>query len=853
MRPEQMGSLENKLWIVNSNPKRGDSMGPMSSSVGKQFCSIMVGCGRNISEVRFDYMVAKVPPPGKMKKPIEHFQDIGIFDAELDMLKARIREFKPNIVLGLGAEVQRHLLGVTNLNKWRGHAIWSDELQCKIMITYDPYHANNQRRVPKEQKPGQYMTLMKADIAKAVRESETPYMMHDDPDLIFAPSYEQTVQELTRMIDEAKIVSYDIEVFEPYEGRLIDCIGFCDNTERAICVPFYMQDPDNKVVRYFSDERQHFHVWQLVKELMESQIPKVAQNSSFDTTMLMKYYGVNVQNLVWDTMVIQHCLYCDLPKDLGTLISLYTNLPYHKYMIHEAGNVARWKYNAADAVANLHVMQGQIREIFEIEGVVPPALPRNGAIPQALFDIPFMQHYYKVCNPAIASCVYMHIAGVKVDSSLRESVIEMESGYIDQLDEALNMAIPIPLHKNKKNPQNFNPKSPQQKGTLFYDILGCKHQRNKGKITTDKNALKAFLSDDREYVSVLAKACIEAKAADARLLKFKVEPDDGYIRTQYDVTGTDTGRLASKESDVMRAGTNLQNVAKGPQRQMLIPEDGEEFALVDLYAAEAYLNALDAGEMEMLKMISGPEEDNVVHRWGMRIMNAKVAEKYKIHNWMQRTTFENWPDECEDANYTYKDAKQSIHGLNYAVEPPMMSRESGLPISVTSWQYAMYHTKFPGIKGRMTRINTDIKRTKSLTSALGRRRFFMMDVCQDLFKVAYAWPSQSTIGEITICAQNYLHMISDMHEAGYGGVPFMRPVLNTHDGLAIRIKQGTREDVIPWICNAFNIPLVLNDLEIRIPVSIGFAPNFNDMEDEDVYFYPNKWLDKSTIPNGDML
>ena len=79
--------------------------------------------------------------------------------------------------------------------------------------------------------------------------------------------------------------------------------------------------------------------------------------------------------------------------------------------------------------------------------------------------------------------------------------------------------------------------------------------------------------------------------------------------------------------------------------------------------------------------------------------------------------------------------------------------------------------------------------------------------------------------------------MSDLHELGYP-VPFCRPVLNTHDGLAIRINEGTREEVIPYILRAFNIPLTVNKRTITIPISIGFAPNFNDMKSEDVYFYP---------------
>lgn len=287
---------------------------------------------------------------------------------------------------------------------------------------------------------------------------------------------------------------------------------------------------------------------------------------------------------------------------------------------------------------------------------------------------------------------------------------------------------------------------------------------------------------------------------------------------------------------MLPAGTNLQNIAKGPQRQMLLPEEGEEFALVDLYAAEAYLNALDAGENDMLKIISGTDCTDVEQLFGCRVMTAETATNYKIHNWMKDITYEKFPAECKAANYTYKDAKQTIHGLNYGVLPDTMSRESGLPVSVTQWQFSYYHGKFPGITTRMGRVDNELKNNHYLTTSLGRRRIFIQEFSQKLKNQGYAWPNQSTIGEIAILAFSYLHLISNLHEAG-GDYPLCKPSLNTHDGLAVRIKRGTREEVIPYILNAFRIPLMLHGITIIIPVSIGFGDNFNDMTEEKVYFY----------------
>ena len=194
---------------------------------------------------------------------------------------------------------------------------------------------------------------------------------------------------------------------------------------------------------------------------------------------------------------------------------------------------------------------------------------------------------------------------------------------------------------------------------------------------------------------------------------------------------------------------------------------------------------------------------------------------------------EVFPKEVEEAKFDYKGAKQFVHSLNYDVEPPRMAKESGMPINVCEWVYQFYHNKFPGIKTRQFRIKKEVERERCLTSFLGRKINFIQPLSHDLYKRAYAWPSQSTIGELAILAMTkvyYIGIASSLKK----DLPWLFPSLNTHDGLAIRVKKGNREKVEKVIRDAFNIPLEKWGIRITIPVEIGFAPNFNDMEKDSV-------------------
>jgi len=828
-----MGNLSSPLWIVTTAPKNVDTGGPMSCTTSKEVVQYLYTLGLTVEDIRFEYLWYKPLPKGGGLFAIPTDE----WSHSVNELKDRIMTHKPNLVLMMGQDCLKIFHKQNKLSDWMGHILWNEELGCKVMYTYDPFMAYLQRFVDKKEKPGQYMTLLRNHLRKVSEEYKTKEIAKFEANYIIAPSFSTAKEYLLGMLEKAEIISFDIETLEPYTGRLMDCIGLAYKWNEAICIPFYFKDAQG-LQRYWHNDAEHYEIYSLVKRVLESNIPKVAQNSQFDITMLKKYSDIDTKNLVWDTMIAAHNLYCDLPKSLGTLISLYTNLPYHKFLVHSTRLQDRWEYNAADAVANLHVMSGEIKEFALSEKTCVKCKDNLNTFCTPcpnFYATDAGRHYLSVTNMAIEHCIDMHIAGVRIYKPMRDKILLEETTHIKDIIHALNEVIPYQLGKGKDG-MALNPNATSDKIGLFYIIFNCIPKYNKNALTTDRDALESFLEDERKYVRILAKALITYSESKASISKFVVEPDEGYIRTKYDLAGTDTGRLASTESDVMLAGTNLQNIAKGPQRQMIIPEPGEEFALVDLYAAEAYLNALDAGETEMLHMISGIDSTNVEYKYGVRVMSAQEAEKYKIHNWMQKVTQEKFPEECKKHNYTYKLAKQSIHGLNYGVNPETMSRESGLPTTVTQWQFSYYHNKFPGIAARMGRVDNELRNNHFLTTSLGRRRVFVQDYSSALKNIGYAWPNQSTIGEVAILALSYLHLISNIHEKT-GKYVWCKPTLNTHDGLAIRIKKGTREQVIPYILNAFRIPLTLRHTSIIIPISIGFGDNFNDMSDEMVYFY----------------
>lgn len=787
------GPLDARVWVI------GDKLEQQSVVEKKIFVGSSGTMLRNklayagFQNVRFECLVDIRPPNDEFGFFENTPEAMEYLRKSVTALKERILNAKPNIVILLGAGPLRYLLGYRSVDDWRGHLVWSEEFKTKMITTYHPTICIRQRYIKKKrvnenvtEYPGQYEALFMADITKAERNSHTRELNFPKVDIITQPTFTQVMDELDWLEANAKILSYDIETVGV---NLVDCISLAATPTRTISIPFYHVGY-REIYPYWKGD-QLVQIFSRVKQILESDIPKVAQNSQYDTVFLGRNYNVHVRNIVWDTMVASHNLYCELPKDLGSLIALYTDFPYHKHMMKED----RWTYNALDSSSTLAVMEGQQKE-FE-------NYPRG------------LAHYKNVTNFALRPLVNMQLVGTKVNLALREFSINREHAVMTDIMESFDKIFPVKVSKDTKifKGHKFNIASPKAKSWLFYDKFNQRKIFNKGKPTTDDNAMDKWAESKTEFISLLAQGISKYQHAKAMHAKMSVALDAGRMHFSFSVTGTITGRLNCRET-FWGSGTNGQNLKAGVQRQQLEPDDGEEYCVVDLWAAEAFTTAIEADEENLLKLL---------------------AAGYKIHTWLYDNTINRWPEECkvlgfDNAKYAYKYFKQLIHSMNYGSEPTNMARESGLPLPVCEWVYKFYHAAFPRIKVRQIRIIEQLKNSRILTSLLGRSRVFLAPYSEDLKNDAYAWPSQSCIGEITVIAMSKLFYSGLISE--FTGMPWTFPSLNTHDGIVIRCKLGHREEIKKIIKDNFNIPLGKD--KIVVPVEVGWAKNFNDVEDKEI-------------------
>lgn len=279
--------------------------------------------------------VCPVEPPGDNLAAVGW--DSPTIQHHLDQVEANIRHWKPTLLLAVG-DAPFHLakngrLEIPPIAKgsyrypdsiwnWRG-SILQGWLGLKVVGTLHPQSAFI---------GWENSALIRADIARAVSESETAYVPLPDPEMWIPNSFDAAFSRLnyyTKLEDGASL-SIDIE------GGVsgVTAIAFStdnlgakpENRVPALVIGFC--DLDGNPLFSMDEETV---LWEIIAEILERVTTrKILQNAAYDAFVLAWSYGIHVANIADDLMFRMWEWRCELPKDLGTIVSLFTRYPYYK-------------------------------------------------------------------------------------------------------------------------------------------------------------------------------------------------------------------------------------------------------------------------------------------------------------------------------------------------------------------------------------------------------------------------------------------------------------------------------------------------------------------------------------------
>ena len=232
-------------------------------------------------------------------------------------LRAELEQRRPNVVIALGNVALWALTGHDKISAYRGTVLQSF-CGCKVVPTYHPAAVLRSY---------EFFPIFVADLLKAVRESAWPEIRRTPRYLTINPSLAE-VREAIALCHSAQLVAVDIETACGHITR----IGLAWASDRAISIPLCDKKPPH-LVSYWPTADEETEVLWLICNLLSSKVPKVMQNGDgYDIPWLMKHLRVPVRGVYHDTMYMHHALMAEMPKALGFMGSVYTDMPAWKEM-----------------------------------------------------------------------------------------------------------------------------------------------------------------------------------------------------------------------------------------------------------------------------------------------------------------------------------------------------------------------------------------------------------------------------------------------------------------------------------------------------------------------------------------
>ena len=735
-------------------------------------------------------------------------------------LKEDISEIQPNLIVALGAYPLKVLTGKTGIEKWRGSVIESTLVPgIKVLATVHP--AAILRK-------WEFKAVAAFDLARAREQAQFPEIVRTPRDFILNPP-PQDLPALYEELYRAPILGADIECTIDSGGVWrLSCVGFAPDERRAVVVP--ASGHDNMA---------------FIRGLLGSPSHKVFQNGLFDYTVLLQN-GISVQGygclddeakpMGWDTMLAHHALYTEcasgedevsrltrkgpkkdsaaIQKGLSFLTSIYTDIPFYKddsKISAETGDMELfWTYNARDCVSMMEVMKKQLPELHEFN----------------TYDT--FQREMRLLMPVHAATS----RGIRIDFEVRERLRTKYETEIENLQAFLNAGAGKPV----------NVKSTPDMRWLLYDKLGLpkRYARKTSSRNPDKPRSPSADKDAINYLAerypnpVLGAILHIRERRDLIERSLNVANDaDGRIRCSFDITGTRTGRLASRAS-LFGSGTNLQNQTE-KVREMYIPDPGYAFISRDYKQAEVWVVAYLADEKSLIELLNDPTRD--VHRENAGRIFGKPLEEI-----------------TEEERYL---AKRGVHAADYGMQENLFVivvnneyDDTGVRLTLPQARRILeaYFLLYPGIKARYWKdVENELRSTRTLVNAFGRKRIFFArwDSSGKLLRDAYSFKPQSSVGDLGGMAFANCYWNIEVARPDLGA----QLLLNVHDSVLMQAPIEHVEEVAAEMERQMAIPMTINGSTFVIPTDCAVGFNWRKRPKSNPSDNPRGLVDLAKYPN----
>lgn len=400
----------------------------------------------------------------------------------------------------------------------------------------------------------------------------------------------------------------------------------------------------------------------------------------------------------------------------------------------------------------------------------------------------------------------MKFRGVLVDQARKAEVIDEFYEQMEILEGQLEAIVldGVGLH-------TFNWRSHADLRRLFYDEFGITPVRKGGRPTTDRNAREKLAVYPVAKLIIAYINTLTELGDKISVLKTEID-DDGRIRTNYNIAGTDTGRFSSSLSE-FGTGGNLQNVEES-LRSIFISDPGWKFCKCDAKSGESFC----VGAIEWNLFQDGTYLDAVesgdVHTAVAKICWPKLpwTGELKLDKHVAEQPFYR--------HYSYRFmCKKLGHGSNYGGKPETLAQQAKLPITVVRDFQPKYFKAFPAHQRWQAWVDETIRRDGCLTSLSGRKRYFFGRRSEaSTLRAAIAFDPQGSLADIVNRA-----MLNIWRQRT------ALLMMQDHDALTFMYREEDEDKIIPQLMEQLIVPVQLKHGRVlRIPYDCKTGWNKSD-------------------------
>lgn len=602
----------------------------------------------------------------------------------------------------------------------------------------------------------------------------------------------------------------------------ISCIGYSGLSGGVLqqwIVPFF--NPLKPGGCHWASAVDEEFAWTVVRRVHGSEGIKILQNGHYDAGYFIKW-RIPLENYFVDTMHMWHCIYAELPKRIDFISSIVVD--HYQFWKEEAKGEDKdenetlkqtsedklerfWRYCALDCYYTTLSANFLVRVVLNLDWVR---------------DNYHMQFSLQV-GPALA----MECRGIRVDfNQLQRLRAKWESKRDASLAKVRVMV----------DQEDFNPRSSDQVGQLFYKVLGAKEVKVGGKTgAADEDTLK-MLAEQHVIYDIFAQAILDYREAATEISKYLYFLIRGKrFHCSMHAAGAWTSRFSS--GSFMWEGTNGQNLPEDI-RSFLVADPGYVFFDIDASQSDARYIAYESEDPTMIKLMQSSLDTHCFHAahfFKEKYEDILAKVKAKVHKYAHTVTG------------IRALTKRIVHGTNFRMTGRTLYVRMGGRAAVIAAAEAIgiygaakktykelvavcdlfieaYHQLYPRLRPWYSERNAECARDHRLTTSFGwTRQFFGSSDDPRIQREIAAFYGQGNTGGNLNRAMFAIYY-------GYKGkcleTEGVRLLLQVHDSLFGEVKE-TDVSLLKEICELMELPVTIHGRECVVPAecAVGFRWN----------------------------